>query len=93
MTPQAIYRDYNCTLSQKNCSQFLQALALTKATITSNFTLSNGFPEKTVGRWEMFFRLKFRDQESLDKFHSLGLETTEAERVVMENNIGDNYHN
>lgn len=61
----------------------LQALAIAKATTTCQFTLANGFPESTVGRWEMFFRLRFRNQESLDKFHSMGFKTIEPERVVM----------
>ncbi len=78
-----IYRDYSCTLSQKNCSQLLQALAISGGSITSNFTLNNGFPEKSVGRWEMFFRLRFSNRNGLEKFHSLGFETTEPERVVV----------
>jgi len=77
-----IYRDYNCTLSQKNCSQLLQSLAISRGTIVSTFTLGNGLPEKTVGRWEMFFKLRFSNQTQLDKFHSLGFETQEPEKVV-----------
>lgn len=84
-----IYRDYHCTLSQKNCSQLLQALALSGGSTTCQFTLNNGLPEKTVGRWEMFFRLKFLNQKSLDKFHSLGFETTEPEKVSLAH--GDEY--
>ena len=76
-----VYRDYHCTLSAKNCKELLQALALCKGGITSMFTLNNGFPEKSVGRWEMFFKLRFWNQESLDKFHAMGLQTTEPERV------------
>lgn len=83
MQLQPIYRDYSCTLSQKNCTNLLQALAISKGSITSQFTLSNGFPEKSVGRWEMFFRLRFFNQQELDKFHSLGLNTQEPEKVVM----------
>lgn len=80
--PQPIYRDYSCTLSQKNCTNLLQALAISKGSITSQFTLGNGFPEKSVNRWTMFFRLRFMTQDYLDKFHSFGLETTEPEKVV-----------
>lgn len=80
-SPDYIYRDYHCTLSQKNCTALLQALALSKGAITSNFTLSNGFPASSVNRWEMFFRLQFAGQENLDKFHEMGFETTEPERV------------
>lgn len=77
-----IYRDYSCSLSKNSCTQLLQGLAIAGGSITSNFTLSLGFPEKSVGRWEMFFRLRFRNQAALDKFHSLGLQTTEPEWVV-----------
>jgi hypothetical protein len=77
-----IYRDFNMTLSQKNCSQLLQALAISRGTIVSNFTLNNGFPEKTVGRWEMFFKLRFSNETELEKFHSFGFATKEPEQVV-----------
>lgn len=77
-----LYREYSCSLSQKSCTALLQALAISEGVITSNFTLKNAFPEKSVGRWTMFFRLRFRNQESLDKFHTLGFVTTEPEKVV-----------
>lgn len=83
MTSEPIYRDYHCRLSKDACAELLQAIAICKASIISTFTLGNGFPEKTVNRWEMFFKLKFRNQESLDKFHSLGLETTEPEVIKL----------
>ena len=77
-----IYRDYGCTLSQKNCTALLQALALSKGTITSNFSLNNGFPKSSVNRWEMFFRLQFLSEENVECFHSQGLITTEPAKVV-----------
>ena len=83
MNIKPIYRDYCCSLSQKNCALLLQSLAITGGSITSNFTLHGGFPEKKIGRWEMHFRLRFRNQESLDNFHALGLQTTEPERIAM----------
>ena len=81
MNIEPIYRDYYCSLSQKNCALLLQSLAITGGSITSNFTLHRSFPEEKIGRWEMHFRLEFGNQESLDNFHALGLQTTKAERV------------
>ena len=70
-----IYRDYSCSLSKTNCSDLLRALAICKGSITDFSTLNNAFPPSTVGRWSGFFRLRFRDQDSLDNFHALGFET------------------
>jgi len=76
-----VYRDYSCSLSAKNCAKLLQAVGVSGANITSSFTLSNGFPESKVQYFEMFFRLKFLNQDRLDTFHSFGLETSEPEIV------------
>lgn len=75
-----IYRDYSCTLSQKNCTALLQALALCKATITCNFSLGAYHPNN-LNRCTMFFRLKFSFQEDLDKFHEMGFTTTDLPKI------------
>jgi len=80
-SPFYIYRDYACSLAQKNCANFLQGLAIAGGSIVSSHVISNAFPEASVGRWTMFFRLSFNSQQKLDKFHSLGLKTIEPENV------------
>jgi hypothetical protein len=77
-----IYRDYSCQLSKKKCAELLQALALTRGRITSNFTLNNGYSDASVNRWEMVFGLKFGLQEDLDRFHSMGFQTFEPKQVT-----------
>lgn len=79
-----IYRDYSCILSQKSCSQLLQALALTRGAIVCSYPMSNGFPDNKVNRWEMHFRLRFGNETSVNKFHELAGQTEEPDQVVME---------
>jgi len=84
-----IYRDYHSNLSQKACTNLLQGLAISRGCITSMFTLNNGFPERSVGRWECFYRIRFLRQEYLDKFHSLGFETTEPAKISLGRGFDD----
>jgi len=88
-----VYRDYSCSLSAKNCAKLLQAVGVSKASITSSFTLSNAFPANKIQYFSMFFRLKFINQDQLDIFHSFGLETSEPERVGVPTShcSGDNH--
>lgn len=77
-----IYKDFTLTRTSKNAAgEFIQALVISGGIITSMFTLTNGFSEKQVTYMSSFYRLKFRSQENLDKFHSLGFVTTEPPHV------------
>lgn len=77
---ETIYRDFSIQLSKSQCT-FLRDLAISGGSITSSFVMNNAFPEKSVGNWSMFFKLKFQNQEHLDKFHSLGHETFKPPKI------------
>jgi hypothetical protein len=79
-----IYRDISLKPTKEASAKFLQAISISKATITSCFSLRNGFPDSSANRHEIFFRLRFLFQENLDKFHSLGFKTTKPVRVRIE---------
>jgi hypothetical protein len=76
-----IYRDFSFSLSKAQCAKVMQSIAISGATITSSFVISNAFPPDTVRYWTMFLKLKFRNKEQLDKFHSLGFETQKPPKI------------
>ena len=77
-----IYRDYTLErLGNDACAKLLQNLARCNGHISSNFCLNNGFPDKSVRYFSMFFRIYFIAQADLDKFHGLGMVTTAVEKV------------
>lgn len=71
-----IYRDYEFTLTNKNCPRFLRDLAISRGTITSNFCLTYNFPATQANRWKMFFRLRWPTATGMEKFHTLGHQTS-----------------
>lgn len=77
-----IYKDFSLRPTKDSSAKFLQAVSISRACITCSFSLHNGFPDSSANRHEIFFRLKFSNQAKLDKFHSLGFETTEPDRVT-----------
>jgi len=79
-----IYQDFTLErLSKDGCATFLQNLAKSGGSISSSFCLNNGFPDESVRYMSMFFRIYFLSQADLDKFHLLGMKTTEIDRVDM----------
>jgi hypothetical protein len=77
-----IYRDFSLErISKKNCAEFLQNLAKCNGHITSSMTLNNGFPDDSVQYMSMFFRIYFLNLSDFEKFHRLGMNTTEVEQV------------
>lgn len=82
MPYEPIYRDYHCSLSNANCSNLLRAIAISGGSIVGTFTTSNAFPKASVGRWTMFFKLKFRTETEMQSFHALGFETKEPPLIT-----------
>lgn len=79
-----IYRDFCLARASKDaCAQFLQAIAVSHCNIVSSFTMSNGYSEDNVNRWEIWFRLQFKSEEGLAKFHDCGLTTTKPQTVTV----------
>jgi len=78
-----IWRDFTLQPTKDKSAKFLQALSICRCSITDSWSLQNGFPESSANRHELFFRLKFRKQEDLDKFHSLGFVTTTPPKVEL----------
>lgn len=68
-------------MSKDACANFIRAIAISRGTITSNFSLSNGFTEKQIQYQSMYFRVRFSNQTELDKFHSFGIKTSEPEKI------------
>ncbi len=80
---QPIYRNFTLNRTSVTAAgKFLQALASSGGSITSMFTLSNGFPVDKAQYYSTFYRLRFPEQENLDRFHNLGFETTDIERIA-----------
>ena len=79
-----IYRDFSLErLGKDACTNFLQNLARSNGHISSNFCLSGAFPDSSARYMSMFFRLYFLSQKDLDKFHSLGMITTDIQQVSL----------
>jgi hypothetical protein len=79
------YREYSCTMSSPKCTALIQGLALSGGSITSmHSTYREGLK---VNYCTMFFILKFFRQENLDKFHSLGFETTKPEKIHLNKEV------
>lgn len=76
-----IWRDFTIQPTKDKSAKFLQALSICRCSITSSWYLTNGFTDSQANKHELFFRLKFRNQEDLDKFHSLGFVTTTPPKV------------
>ena len=74
-----IFREYTCTLSEKNCARLLRALAISGGSIATSSPLHPRSSELNIGRQKMLYRLRFGSPQSLDKFHSLWMETPEPE--------------
>ena len=82
MTIEYLYRDVSIPrMSKDACANFVHALAISGATVISNFSLSNGFTERQISYQSIFFKVRFLSQSQLDKFHSLGIKTSEPEKV------------
>lgn len=78
-----IYRDFTLTKTSVTAAgKFLQGLASSGGSITSMFSLSNGFPVDKAQYYSTFYRLKFLKQENLDRFHSLGFQTNDIPRIA-----------
>lgn len=79
-TDPTVYRDFTLSrMSDKASGEFLRALAHSQGCITCCFTNAASLPSyRTVS---MHFRLRFYRQEHLDRFHSLGYETTEPPKI------------
>jgi hypothetical protein len=77
-----IFRDFTLSrMSDKASGEFLRALAQSGGCITCCFTNASQSPSyRTVS---MYFRLRFIRQEHLDRFHSLGYETTEPPKISL----------
>ena len=76
-----IYRDFHLKPTKDKSASFLQAISVSRCCITCCWSLNNGFPESSANKHEIFFRLRFINQEKVDKFHSFGFVTTEPEEV------------
>lgn len=80
-----IYRNFELTRTSKSTAgEMIQGLVNCNASITDMFVLSNGFSDKQVTYKSSFYRLKFRRQEDLDKFHSLGFITNDPPHVHLD---------
>lgn len=77
-----IYRDCCIRLNSK-ANKFLQAIALSNATITSSMSFARNFPESQMHNAEMHFRLRFSRLEDVEKFHSFGFESKPGEKVTV----------
>lgn len=74
-----IYRDYSCTLSERNCVKLLRALAVTKGEIASQFTQAErGKSLPTATTW---FRLRFIDLKAVKAFEALEFELEKPTRL------------
>lgn len=77
-----VYRNYSLsTLTKDACANFLQDLAIAKGTITCSFTVGSPTNTKQARYTSMHFKLQFYKQEHVDKFHELGHNTTEPEKI------------
>lgn len=75
-----VFRDFTLSqLTDKGSGKFLRALAASQASITCCFTNASSLPDYRYV--SMFFRLRFPNQSYLDKFHSLGFETTDPPKI------------
>ncbi len=83
MHPNPIYRDFSFTMSKQKCADVFHSVAISGGAITGSFVISNAFPEQSVNRWTMLLKLKFLNQEQLDKFHARGFTTEVPPRISL----------
>lgn len=83
MTMDYIYRNFNLQPTKDKSAKFLQAISICNCSITCSWSLTNGFPDSSANRHDIFFKLKFKNQKDLDKFHGLGFITTKPPKIFV----------